>query len=86
MPKVEESATSLMQLTRTIEERTRSHHPGEDILKQTAAGQHWVAIGDAAQEEVMTNAGRKVSDGVLLCVVVSLVGQRLMALIDSGAS
>ena len=86
MPRAEETATSLMQLAETIEERTRIHRPGEDILKQAMAGQHWVAIGDIAQEEVMTNAGRKVADGVLFRVAVSVAGRRLVALIDSGAS
>ena len=86
MPKAGESATLLMQLAKTIEERTRNHHLGEDILKQAGADQHWVAIRDAAQEEVMTNASRKVSDGVLFHVAISVDGRRLVALIDSGAS
>ena len=58
-------ATSLMQLAKIVDERTRIHQPGENLLKQAMAGQHWVAIGDAAQEEVMTNAGRTVKDGML---------------------
>ena len=86
MPKVEETATLLIQLAETIEERARIHRLVEDILKQAVAGQHWVAIKDAAQEEVMTNAGRNVSDGVLFRVAVSVGGRRLVALIDSGAS
>ena len=33
VPQAEETATSLMQLTETVEERTRIHRLGEDILK-----------------------------------------------------
>ena len=86
VPQVEETATSLMQLADTIEERTRIHQPGEDLLKQAMAGQHWIAIGDEAQEEQMTNAGRRVHDGILFRVAVSVAGRRLVALVDSGAS
>ena len=50
------------------------------------AGQHWIAIGDEAQEEQMTNAGRRVHDGILFRVAVSVAGRRLVALVDSGAS
>ena len=49
------------------------------------AGRHWVAIGgDEAQET--TNAGRKVQDGILFRVTVSIAGRNCVALIDSGAS
>ena len=75
-----------MQLADTIEERTRIHQPGEDLLKQAMAGQHWIAIGDEAQEEQMTNAGRRVHDGILFRVAVSVARRRLVALVDSGAS
>ena len=75
-----------MQLAETVEERTRIHQPGEYLLKQAMAGQYWVAIRDAAQEEQMTNAGRKVVDGILFRVAVSVAGRRLAALVDSGAS
>ena len=74
-PKVEEMVTLLMQLTNIVEERTRSHRPGEELLEQAMAGQHWVAIGDAAQEQKMNNAGRKVSDGILFCVAISMAGR-----------
>ena len=76
-----------MQLAKTVEERTRIHRPGEELLEQATAGQHWAAIGEAAQEEEkMTNASRKISDGVLFRVAVSVVGRTIVALIDSGAS
>ena len=64
VPRAEETATSLMQLATTTEERTRSRQTGEDILEQAMAGQHWVAIGDIEDKE-MTNAGRKIKDGIL---------------------
>ena len=75
MPRVEEMATSLMQLATTAEERTRNRQFGEDILEQATAGQHWVAIGDIAEQE-MTNAGRKIKDGILFRAVVSVAGRR----------
>ncbi|MCV6575517.1 MAG: retroviral-like aspartic protease family protein, partial [Cohaesibacter sp.] len=85
VPRAEETATSLMQLAKTVEERTRIHQPGEELLGKAMAGRHWVAIGgDEAQE--MTNAGRKVIDGVLFRVTVSIAGRNCVALIDSGAS
>ena len=64
VPRAEETATSLMQLATTTEERTRNPQTGEDILEQAMAGQHWVAIGDIEEQE-MTNAGRKIKDGIL---------------------
>ena len=85
VPRAEETATSLLQLAETVEERTRIHRPGEELLDKAMAGQHWVAIGgDEAQE--MTNAGRKIKDGILLRVTVSIAGRNCVALIDSGAS
>ena len=86
VPQAEERATSLMQLADTVEERTRIHRPGEELLQQAVAGQHWVAIGGEAQEKQTTNAGRTIKDGMLFRVAVSLMGRRLVALIDSGAS
>ena len=76
-----------MQLAKTVEERTKIHRPGEELLEQAMAGQHWVAIGEIAQEEEkMTNAGRKISNGVLFRVAILLAGRTIVALIDSGAS
>ena len=85
VPRAEETATSLMQLATTAEERTRNRRAGEDILEQAMAGQHWVAIGDSEEKE-MTNAGRKIKDGILFRVAVSVAGRRCIALLDSGAS
>ena len=76
---------SLMQLTTTAEERTRSRQSGEDILEQAMAGQHWVAIGEGEEQE-MTNAGRKIKDGILFRVAISVAGRRCIVLLDSGAS
>ena len=85
VPRAEETATSLLQLAKTVEERTRIHQPGEELLGKAMAGRHWVAIGgDEAQET--TNAGRKVKDGILFRVTVSIAGRNCVALIDSGAS
>ena len=51
------------------------------------ANQHWVAIGDEVEEQIMkASAGRKIKDGVLFRVSVSIAGKECIALIDSGAS
>ena len=48
VPRAKETATSLMQLANTVEERTRNHRSGEDdIASEAMAGQHWVALGDS---------------------------------------
>ena len=86
VPTAEETATSLMQLANTVEERARSHRAGEQILQEAMAGRHWVALGDTDLLEEKTNAGRRVRDGVLFRVAVSVAGRRCVALIDSGAS
>ena len=59
MPRAEETATSLMQLSKTIEERTSNHRTGEDILQKAMAGQHWIALGDEDNHHEETNAGRR---------------------------
>ena len=86
VPTAEETATSLMQLATTVEERARIHRTGEDILQEAMAGRHWVALGDTDTIEEKTNAGRKIKDGILFRVAVSVAGRRCVALIDSGAS
>ena len=50
------------------------------------AGRHWVALGDTDLLKEKTNAGRRVRDGILFRVAVSVAGRRCVALIDSGAS
>ena len=50
------------------------------------AGQHWVALGNTEESEEKTNAGRRIKDGILFCVVVSIAGRQCIALVDSGAS
>ena len=75
-----------MQLSTTNEERTSVHLTGEEILQEAMAGQHWVALGEQEESDEKTNAGRRIKDGVLFCVYVSIAGVRCIALIDSGAS
>ena len=87
VPRAEETATSLMQLATNDEERTSTHQTGEEFLQEAMAGQHWVAIGaEEEQSELKTNAGRRIKDGVLFRVAVSVAGRRCVALVDSGAS
>ena len=87
VPRAKETATSLMQLANTEEERTSAHRTGEDLLEKAMAGQHWVALGAEEEEiETKTNAGRRVQDGMLFRVAVSVCGRRCVALVDSGAS
>ena len=86
MPKVEEKATSLMQPADDKDEETSDHRTGEEMLQKAMAGQQWVALGDLEESDEKTIAGRKVKDGILFRVAVSVVGRELIALIDSGAS
>ena len=83
--KAEETATSLLQLSND-EDRTRTHPPGEELLDKAMAAQHWVAIGEEDTNTAKASAGRKISDGMLFRVAVSIAGRRCVALIDSGAS
>ena len=85
IPRAEETATLLMQLTKVVEERTRIHHPGEDLLGKVMAGWHWAAIGDDEAQE-KASVGRNITNGVLFRLAVLVVGRKLIALIDSGAS
>ena len=46
-----------------------------------------MAIGDEEEEQIMkASAGRKIKDGVLFRVTVSIAGKECVALIDSGVS
>ena len=75
-----------MQLATINEERTGVHLTGEEVLQEAMAGQHWVALGEQEESDEKTNAGRRIKDGVLFRVAVSIDGVRCVALIDSGAS
>ena len=55
-------------------------------LAYTTAAQHWVAIGDEDPNTMKASAGRKIVDGMLFHVAVSIAVRRVIALIDSGAS
>ena len=48
--------------------------------------QHWVAIGEDNEDTAKASAGRKIVDGILFRVAVSINGRRCVALLDSGAS
>ena len=85
MAKAEETATSLLQLSNE-EDRTRTHPPGEELIDKAMAAQHWVAIGEEDSNTARASAGRKIADGMLFRVAVSVAGRRCVALIDSGAS
>ena len=45
----------------------------------------WVAVGYSDQEE-LASVDRKIKDGILFQVAISVSGRRCVALIDSGAS
>ena len=46
-----------------------------------------MAIGEEEEESIMkASAGRKIKDGILFRVTVSIGGRKCIALIDSGAS
>ena len=45
-----------------------------------------MAIGAEEQKTTNASAGRKLKDGMLFRVAVSIAGRRVVALIDSGAS
>ena len=77
--------TTLLQPAPAEEES--QHHPlGEKLIEKAMTGQHWVAIGEDSEETAKASAGRRVSDGILFRVTVSINGRRCIALIDSGAS
>ena len=62
-------------------------HPlGEELIKKVMAAQHWVTIGAEEHKTSNGSAGRKLVDGMLFRVAVSVSGRRVVALIDSGAS
>ena len=73
----EETATSLAQL---------ANEEKDKILQKATVDQHWVAVGYQDQKEEVASVGRKVSDGILFRVAVSVAGRLCVALIDSGAS
>ena len=83
--KAEETTTSLLQLSNE-EDKTRTHPPGEELIDKAMATQHWVAIGEEDPNTMKASAGRKIVDGMLFRVAVSIAGRRVIALIDSGAS
>ena len=84
--KAETTATTLLQPTNSEAEETRVHPPGEELIEKAMAAQHWVAIGAEEQKTSSASAGRKLKDGMLFRVAVSVSGRRVVALIDSGAS
>ena len=84
--KAETTATMLLQPTNNKEEETRVHPPGEKLIEKAMAAQHWVAIGVEEQKTSNASAGRKLQDGMLFHVAVSISRRRVVALIDSGAS
>ena len=75
-----------MQPTNNEEEETRVHPPGEELIEKAMAAQHWVAIGAEEKDTSSASAGRRIKDGMLFRVAVSIAGRRVIALIDSGAS
>ena len=75
-----------MQPADQKDEETSDHRTGEAMLQKAMAGQQWVALGDLEESDEKIIAGRKVKDGILFCVAVSVAGRELIALIDSGAS
>ena len=84
--KAETTATTLLQPTNSEEKETRVHPPGEELIEKATAAQHWVAIGAEERDTSSASAGRKITDGMLFRVAVSIAGRRVIALIDSGAS
>ena len=84
MLRAEEIATSITQLA-TKEERADKEHVEDNLLNEATACRHWVAVGYSDQEE-LASVDRKIEDGILFSVTVSVAGRRCVALIDSGAS
>ena len=79
------SQTTLLQPA--TEEEESQHHPlGKTLIDTAMTGQHWVAIGEEVEDTARASVGRKVSDGILFRVAVSINGRRCVALVDSGAS
>ena len=82
--RVEEIATSITQLG-TKEERVDKEHVEDNLLNEAMAGRHWVVVGYSDQEE-LASVDRKIKDGILFSVAISVAERRCVALIDSGAS
>ena len=54
-------------------------------MQERPPPQSWIAVGDRSTD-CASRTGRQITDGVLLKLTVSIAGQRLIALVDSGAS
>ena len=80
-----ESAENSATQAVTKEEKSSVPPAGEELLKEATADQHWLAVGHDYHDEA-ASVGRSVSDGVLFKIAVNISGQKLTALIDSGAS
>ena len=67
-----------MQLTHGSEE-SQTHPLGEDLITKAMAGQHWVAIGDYKEDQqAKASVARRVVDGILFRVAVSLNGRSVV--------
>ena len=77
--------TTLLQSAQE-EKETQIHPLGEKLIERAMTDQHWVAIGEDNEDTAKASAGRKIVDGILFRVAVSINGRRCVALLDSGAS
>ena len=66
-------------------ERIDKQHVKDNLLNEAIAGRHWIGVGYSDQEE-LASVNRKIKDGILFCIAVSVAGRKFVALIDSGAS
>ena len=61
------------------------HQAGEKHSTETPSPQSWIAVGDQSTD-CASRMRRQVTDGMLLKLTVSISGQQVIALVDSGAS
>ena len=85
MATAKSAETTLLQSAQG-EKETQIHPLGEKLIERAMTDQHWVAIGEDNEDTAKASAGRKIVDGILFRVAMSINGRRCVALLDSGAS
>ena len=65
--------------------RTGVHQAGDQTTEERPPPRSWIAVGDRSTNYA-SRMGKQVTDGVLLKLIVSISGRRLVALVDLGAS
>ena len=62
-----------------------AHQASDQHALERPPPRSWIAVGNRSTN-CTSRTGRQVTDGVLLKLTASILGQQLIALVDSGAS